>query len=56
MKILIVDIFEFLFYKLNSLSIRLQNNTYTVTVPNSDYIALDKSLLLRVKCITIIKM
>lgn len=45
MEIPIIDSFEFTLYKPIPLPIRLKNDTYTMIVPNSDYIALDKSLL-----------
>lgn len=52
-----IDNFEFSLYKLIPLPVKLQNNAYSIIVPNSEYTAVDKSLLLilfRVKCFIII--
>jgi len=47
----IIDSYEFILYKTIPLPIQLQNNTYTVIVPN--YIAVDKSRLYYVELSTL---
>lgn len=53
MEIPIIDNYEFILYKTIPLPIKLQNNTYTVVPPNSDYIAVDKSRLYYLKLSTL---
>lgn len=45
MELPVVDNYELTLYKPISLPIKLSNNLYTDIVPNSDYIAIEKSRL-----------